>query len=77
MIAMNVFGLLCAIPRFFQFPGSSAVWPLNTLARMYDGGHVGTIVMNLSWACFNLIILGVATSVAWESRQRATLSESP
>jgi len=70
MIAMNVFGILCAIPRFFQFPGSGAVWPLNTLARMYDGGHAGTIVMNLAWACFNLIILGVATSVAWESRQR-------
>jgi cellulose synthase (UDP-forming) len=70
MIAMNLFGILCAIPRFFHFPGSGAVWPLNLLARMYDGGHVGAIVMNLTWACFNLIILGVATSVAWESRQR-------
>ena len=37
---------------------------------MYDGNHVGTILMNLLWVCFNLIILGVATSVAWESRQR-------
>jgi cellulose synthase (UDP-forming) len=26
--------------------------------------------MNLVWVCFNLVILGVATSVAWESRQR-------
>ena len=37
---------------------------------MYDGNHTGTIVMNLVWVCFNLVILGVATCVAWESRQR-------
>jgi cellulose synthase (UDP-forming) len=70
MIAMNVFGMLCALPRLFQFPGASLSSPFNLLARMHDGNHVGTIVMNLAWACFNLVILGVATSVAWESRQR-------
>ena len=70
MISMNVLGILCAIPRFFQFPGSDAGWPFNVLAGMYDGNHVGTIVMNLLWVCFNLVILGVATSVALESRQR-------
>ncbi|WP_158794114.1 UDP-forming cellulose synthase catalytic subunit [Granulicella sp. L60] len=70
MIAINVVGMLCAIPRFFQFPGSDLIWPLNVLAGMYDGNHYGTIVMNLIWVCFNLVILGVATSVAWESRQR-------
>ena len=70
MIAMNLLGMLCAIPRFFQFPGGDSFWPLNVLAGMYDGNHVGTIVMNLLWVCFNLVILGVATSVAWESRQR-------
>ncbi len=70
MISMNVVGMLCAIPRFFQFPGGEYNWPLNILAGMYDGDHIGTIVMNLIWVCFNLVILGVATSVAWESRQR-------
>jgi cellulose synthase (UDP-forming) len=70
MIAVNVLGLLCAIPRFFQFPGEGTIWPLNVLAGMYDGTHYGTIVMNLIWVCFNLIILGVSTSVAWESQQR-------
>ncbi|MEO6806394.1 MAG: UDP-forming cellulose synthase catalytic subunit [Edaphobacter sp.] len=70
LIALNVLGILCAIPRFFQFPGASLVFPLNIAARMYDGNHIGTIVMNLLWVCFNLVILGVATSVAWESRQR-------
>ena len=70
MIAMNLLGILCAIPRLLRFPGADLSFPLNVLARMYDGNHVGTIVMNLLWVCFNLVILCVATSVAWESRQR-------
>jgi cellulose synthase (UDP-forming) len=74
MILMNLVGMLCAIPRFFRFPASDRIWPwnmpMNILAGMYDGSHVGTIVMNLLWASFNMIILGVATSVAWESQQR-------
>ena len=70
LIAINLLGILCAIPRLIQFPGADHGFPLNLLAGMYDGHHVGTIVMNLLWAGFNLIVLGVATSVAWESRQR-------
>jgi cellulose synthase (UDP-forming) len=70
LMGLNILGILCAIPRFFQFPGAGSALPLNLLARMYDGNHVGTIVMNLIWVCFNLVILGIATSVAWESRQR-------
>ena len=70
LLTLNFVGILCAIPRFWQFPGAGAPWGLDTLANMYDGSHVGTIVMNLLWACFNLIILGVATAVAWESQQR-------
>ncbi|MEI9980077.1 MAG: UDP-forming cellulose synthase catalytic subunit [Edaphobacter sp.] len=77
MIAINILGILCAIPRFVQFPTNLPRpfdfffgWFFNILAGMYDGNHVGTIVMNLIWVCFNLVILGVATSVAWESRQR-------
>jgi cellulose synthase (UDP-forming) len=87
LILMNVVGLLCAIPRFIQFPVFDLRWPPNMhlnlplnmhlnlplnhlLAGMYDGSHMGTIVMNLLWLCFNMIILGVATAVAWESQQR-------
>lgn len=69
LLGLNLAGVLCAIPRFWQFPASSH-WGLSILAGMYDGHHAGTIVMNLLWACFNLIILGVATAVAWESQQR-------
>ncbi|HTC76566.1 MAG TPA: UDP-forming cellulose synthase catalytic subunit [Edaphobacter sp.] len=70
MIGLNLLGILCAIPRLFHFPGATSAFPLNLFATMYDGNHIGTIVVNLTWVCFNLIILGVATSVAWESRQR-------
>ncbi len=70
LIAINVLGILCAVPRWFQFPSGESGWLLRVFAGMYDGGHEGTIGMNVLWACFNLVILGVATSVAWESRQR-------
>ncbi len=73
LLAFNFFGLLCAIPRFFQFP-IFAVPPwlslLNLPARIYDGDHAGTILINVLWTLFNLVILGVATAVAWESQQR-------
>jgi cellulose synthase (UDP-forming) len=78
MLALNLLGLVCAIPRYFHFPawGNGMPWPLsdicNVLATMYDGTHAGTIVMNVLWTVFNMIILGVATAVAWESQQRRT-----
>ncbi|WP_158945497.1 UDP-forming cellulose synthase catalytic subunit [Granulicella sp. S190] len=70
LIAINALGIFCAVPRFFQFPGAGTPSPLHFIADLYDGSHPGTILMNLLWACFNMVILGVATSVAWESRQR-------
>ena len=70
LITINLLGILCAIPRLVQFPGANHAFPSNVLAGMYDGHHVGAIVMNLLWACLNMVVLGVATSVAWESRQR-------
>jgi cellulose synthase (UDP-forming) len=70
LIALNLLGVLCAIARLFQLPGVGLPFPLNVPAGMYDGHHIGTIVMNLIWVCFNLVILGVATLVARESRQR-------
>ncbi len=70
LFVMNLAGVLCAIPRFWQVPASGHNWAMNVLAGMYDGQHPGTIVMNVLWACFNLMILGVAIAVAWEERQR-------
>jgi cellulose synthase (UDP-forming) len=70
LLFLNMIGLLCAIPRYFHFPGAGLPWPLNFLSNMYDGTHPGTIFMNVLWTVFNMIILGVATAVAWESQQR-------
>lgn len=61
MITFNLFGLIMAIPRYFYIP---------FLSGLYDGTHPGTIVMNVIWTLFNMVILGVCTAVAWESQQR-------
>ena len=63
LLALNALGLLAAIPRYFFID-------LPFFRGMFDGSHPGTIVMNLIWTCFNIVILGVATAVAWESQQR-------
>ena len=61
MIVFNILGLIMAIPRYFYIP---------FLSGLYDGTHPGTIVMNVLWTLFNMVILGVCTAVAWESQQR-------
>ena len=61
MLILNFLGILMAIPRYFMIP---------YLGWMWDGNHPGTIVMNLIWVLFNIMILGVATAVAFESQQR-------
>ena len=71
--AFNFFGLLCAIARFFQLPTFAvrdSMAFVNWPASLYDGSNAGTIWVNVLWALFNLVILGVATAVAFESQQR-------
>ncbi|HEY5331767.1 MAG TPA: UDP-forming cellulose synthase catalytic subunit [Acidobacteriaceae bacterium] len=73
LLLLNFIGLLCAVPRALQFPLVDAAHPaswVNFAAHMYDGGHPGTIAMNVAWTLFNITVLGVALAVAWESRQR-------
>jgi cellulose synthase (UDP-forming) len=76
LLFLNFLGLICAIPRYFHFwsLGHTGIWIidviLNAPANMYDGTHPGTIVMNVIWTVFNLMVLGVATAVAWEQQQR-------
>jgi len=56
MLVFNVAGLLVAIPRFL-------IW---------DRDRPGTVVMNVIWCFFNLVIIGVCISVARELKQRRT-----
>lgn len=73
LAAVNFFGLLCAAARLIQFPVFAVPeWLafLNWPATIYDRSHAGAVWVNVAWTLFNLIILGVATAVAWESQQR-------
>ncbi|HXR39413.1 MAG TPA: UDP-forming cellulose synthase catalytic subunit [Terracidiphilus sp.] len=56
LLVLNLLGLLVAIPRFF-------IW---------DRDRPGTVLMNVVWCIFNIIILGVCTAVAREMRQVRT-----
>ena len=73
LLGFDLVGLLCAIPRAVQFPVFNATrWLrfVNWPASIYDGGHPGTIFMNVLWLLFSVALLGVATAVARESGQR-------
>jgi cellulose synthase (UDP-forming) len=56
MLVFNIAGLVAAIPRFLYF----------------DRERPGTVLMNVIWCIFNIIILGVCTAVARELRQVRT-----
>ena len=53
MLLFNILGLLVAIPRLM-------IW---------DRDRPGTVIMNVIWCLFNVVILGVCTAVAREMRQ--------
>jgi len=56
LLVFNLAGLVIAIPRFF-------IW---------DRDRPGTVVMNVIWCFFNVVILGVCTAVAREMKQLRT-----
>jgi cellulose synthase (UDP-forming) len=61
LMLLNLAGLLMVVPRLVHVPG---------MGHFYDGSHPGTVAMNALWCAFNLIILGVAITVAREEIQR-------
>jgi cellulose synthase (UDP-forming) len=63
MIVLEVTGLLVGAARLFYIPWRPALW-------LHHGGDQGSVILNMAWTLFNLVILGVCTSVAWESKQR-------
>jgi cellulose synthase (UDP-forming) len=56
LLLFNIAGILIAIPRYF-------IW---------DRDRPGTVLMNVMWCCFNVVILGVTTAVARELKQLRT-----
>lgn len=56
LLVFNFAGILIAIPRFF-------IW---------DRDRPGTVLMNVVWCFFNVVILGVTTAVAREMKQLRT-----
>jgi cellulose synthase (UDP-forming) len=56
MLFFNVAGLVWAVPRFL-------IW---------DRDRPGTVLMNVLWCCFNIVILGVCIAVAREMKQLRT-----
>ncbi|HEY1984324.1 MAG TPA: UDP-forming cellulose synthase catalytic subunit [Terracidiphilus sp.] len=56
LLIFNLAGVLIAIPRFF-------IW---------DRDRPGTVVMNVIWCFFNIVLLGVTTAVAREMKQLRT-----
>ncbi|MCL6463157.1 MAG: UDP-forming cellulose synthase catalytic subunit [Acidobacterium ailaaui] len=53
LILLNVLALLIAPIRYFY----------------WNAGHPGTVIMNVVWVLFNMVIIGTANAVAYESRQ--------
>ncbi|GAC1423330.1 MAG: hypothetical protein NVSMB62_19690 [Acidobacteriaceae bacterium] len=73
LLLCNWFGLFCAAARIWHFPTLQVpAWAqfVNWPATLYDPGHVGTVAINAAWTGFNVVLLGVAAAVAWESVQR-------
>src|SRR5215472_9172840 len=56
LLIFNIAGILIALPRYF-------IW---------DRDRPGTVIMNVIWCGFNVVILGVTTAVAREMRQLRT-----
>ncbi len=56
LLLFNIAGILIAIPRFL-------IW---------DRDRPGTVIMNVIWCFFNVVILGVTTAVAREMKQLRT-----
>lgn len=53
LLVLNLFGVMFGVSRLL----------------LWDYYDTGTVLINLSWTAFNLIIVGAALGVAWELRQ--------
>jgi cellulose synthase catalytic subunit (UDP-forming) len=63
LMAFQLMGLVFGAARMVRIPWQPLLW-------LHRGDNPGTVLMNMLWVLFNLVILGVCASVAWESHQR-------
>jgi cellulose synthase catalytic subunit (UDP-forming) len=63
LMAFQLAGLVFGTARMIAIPWRPLLW-------LYHADNPGTVLMNMIWTAFNLVILGVCASVAWESHQR-------
>ncbi len=73
LLVLNWCGLFCGAARLMQFPSWDVPrWArfVNWPATLYERGHSGTVALYGVWTVFNVVLLGVAAAVAWESLQR-------
>ena len=56
LLGLNLTALAMAVPRYLY----------------WDRGRPGTILMNVFWTLFNIVVLGVTLNVCWETKQRRT-----
>ncbi len=54
LLGLNILGLLIGIPRYLY----------------WDSAHHDTVIMNVLWTFYNIVILLVSAAVAWETKQQ-------
>jgi cellulose synthase (UDP-forming) len=54
LLLLNILGILIGIPRYLY----------------WDSAHHDTVIMNVFWTFYNIVILLVSAAVAWETKQQ-------
>jgi len=70
VVRRSFFDLRIALPFLFLLALNIAGLVMAERRWVTDPFHHDTVIMNAVWTVYNVVILSVATSVAWERRQR-------
>ena len=54
LLFFNILGIMIGVPRYFY----------------WDSAHKDTVIMNVLWTFYNIVILLVSAAVAWETKQQ-------
>src|SRR5215469_3364230 len=70
VVRRSFFDLRIALPFLFLLALNIAGLVMAERRWVTDPFHHDTVIMNAVWTVYNVVILSVATSVAWERKQR-------